>query len=175
MYIKCLRTDRGDEFNSDEFNSDEFNSDEFNSDEFNSEEFNEFCRQCGIKRQLTIAYTPQQNGVAERKNRTVMNMVRSMLSEKKIPKTFWPEAVNWTMYVLNRSPTVAVKNVTPEEAWSGVKPTVEHFRVFGCVAHVHVPDSKRTKLNNKSLECVLLGFSDESKGYKLYDPVSKRW
>ncbi|KAL6321847.1 hypothetical protein AAG906_035546 [Vitis piasezkii] len=154
MYIKCLRTDRG--------------------GEFNSEEFNEFCRQCGIKRQLTIAYTPQQNGVAERKNRTVMNMVRSMLSEKKIPKTFWPEAVNWTMYVLNRSPTVAVKNVTPEEAWSGVKPTVEHFRVFGCVAHVHVPDAKRTKLDNKSLECVLLGFSDESKGYKLYDPVAKK-
>ncbi|RVW68896.1 Retrovirus-related Pol polyprotein from transposon TNT 1-94 [Vitis vinifera] len=104
MYIKCLRTDRG--------------------GEFNSEEFNEFCRQCGIKRQLTIAYTPQQNGVAERKNRTVMNM-----------KSY-----------------SAVKNVTPEEAWSGVKPTVEHFRVFGCVAHVHVPDSKRTKLDNKSLE-----------------------
>ena len=79
------------------------------------------------------------------------------------------------MYVLNRSPTVAVKNVTPEEAWSGVKPTIEHFRVFGCVAHVHVPNAKRTKLNNKSLECVLLGFSDESKGHKLYDPVSKRW
>ena len=78
------------------------------------------------------------------------------------------------MYVLNRSPTVAVKNVTPEEAWSGVKPTVEHFRVFGCVAHVHVPDAKRTKLDNKSLECVLLGFSDESKGYKLYDPVAKK-
>ena len=111
MYIKCLRIDRGDEFN----------SDEFNSEEFNSEEFNEFCRQCGIKRQLTIAYTPQQNGVAERKNRTVMNMVRSMLLDKKISKTFWPKAVNWTMYVLNRSPIVVVKNVTPEKAWSGVK------------------------------------------------------
>ena len=60
---------------------------------FNSNEFNEFCKLSGIKRQLTAAYTPQQNGVAERKNRTVMNMVRSMLSDKKIPKTFWPEAV----------------------------------------------------------------------------------
>ena len=68
MYIKCLCTDRG--------------------DEFNSEEFNELYRLCGIKRQLTIAYTPQHNGVAERKNRTMMNMVHSMLSEKKIPKTF---------------------------------------------------------------------------------------
>ena len=103
-----------------------------------------------------------------------MNMVRSMLSGKEIPKTFWPEAVNWTMYVLNRSPTVAVKNVTPEEAWSGAKPTVEHFKVFGCVAHVHVPDARRTKLDYKSHVCVLLGFSEESKGYRLYDSVTKR-
>lgn len=141
--------------------------------EFNSKEFNEFCKQNGIKRQLITAYTPQQNGVAERKNKTVMNMVRSMLSEKKIPKNFWPEVVNWTMYVLNRCPTLAVKNITPEEAWSGVKPSVEHFRVFGCVGHVHVPDARRTKLENKSLSCVLLGVSEESKAYRLYDPISK--
>ena len=114
QFIKCLRTDRG--------------------GEFNSEKFNEFCKENGIKRQLTTAYTPQQNGVAERKNRTVMNLVRSMLSDKKVPKTFWPEAVNWTMYVLNRCPTFAVRDMTPEEAWSGDKPSVEHFRVFGCVA-----------------------------------------
>ena len=69
-----------------------------------------------LQRQLTAAYTPQQNGVAERKNRTIMNMVRSMILEKKIPKSFWPEAVNWTMHVLNRSPTLAVKNKTLEEA-----------------------------------------------------------
>ena len=79
--IKCLRSDRG--------------------GEFTSSEFNEFCMENGIKRQLTVAYTPQQNGVAERKNRTMMNMVRSMLSEKYLPKIFWPEAVNWTTYVLN--------------------------------------------------------------------------
>ncbi|KAJ6972984.1 hypothetical protein NC653_033347 [Populus alba x Populus x berolinensis] len=94
--IKCLRTDRG--------------------GEFTSTEFTDFCKANGIKRQLTTAYTPQQNGVAERKNRIVMNMVRSMLSDKQLPKTFWPEAVNWTFYVLNRCPTLAVKNVTPQEA-----------------------------------------------------------
>ncbi|XP_073264776.1 uncharacterized protein [Populus alba] len=60
-----------------------------------------------------------------------------------LPKTFWPEAVKWTFYVLNRCPTLAVKNITPQEAWSGVKPSVEHFRVFGCLAHVHVPAAKR--------------------------------
>ena len=68
MFVRCLQTERG--------------------GEFTSNEFNEFCRQQGIKRQLTMAYTPQHNGVAERKNRTVMNMVRSLLSDKRIPKTF---------------------------------------------------------------------------------------
>nr|CAN78839.1 hypothetical protein VITISV_036971 [Vitis vinifera] len=77
-------------------------------------------------------------------------MVRSMLSEKKLPKTFWPEAVNWTMHILNRSPTLAVKNMNLKEAWSGVKPLIEHFRVFDCISHVHVPDIKRTKLEDKS-------------------------
>lgn len=154
LSIKCLRTDRG--------------------GEFTSGEFNDFCKKNGIRRQLTTAYTPQQNGVAERKNRTVMNMVRCMLSEKKIPKIFWPEAANWTIYVLNQCPTLAVKDITPEEAWSGVKPSVENVRVFGCVCHVHVPDVRRTKLEDKIFSCVLLGVSEESKGYRLYDPVGKK-
>ncbi|CAL8151793.1 unnamed protein product [Prunus armeniaca] len=136
-YIKCLRTDRG--------------------GEFTSLEFNEFCIEHGIKRQLTAVYTPQQNRVVERKNRTVMNMVRCILSEKKIPKTFWSEAVNWTTYVLNRSPTLVIKNQTPEEAWSGNTPSIEHFRVFGCVPHVHISDVKK-----------------ESKAYRLYDPIAKK-
>lgn len=152
--IKGLRTDRG--------------------GEFTSQEFTKFCDINGIRRQLTAAYTPQQNGVAERKNRTIMNMVRSMLSEKKIPKTFWPEAANWAVHVLNRSPTLAVRNKTPEEAWSGGKPSIEYFRVFGCISHVHVPDNKRTKLDDKSITCVLLGVSEESKAYRLYDPISQR-
>ena len=154
IFIRDLRTDRG--------------------GEFTSQEFNTFCDVNGIQRQLTAAYTPQQNGVAERKNRTIMNMVRSMLSEKKILKTFWPEAVNWTVHVLNRSPTLAVRNQTPEEAWSGIKPSVVYFRVFGCISHVYVPDSKRAKLDDKSLACVLLGVSEESKAYRLYDPASQK-
>lgn len=154
LSICCLRTDRG--------------------GEFTSKEFNEFCTVHGIKRQLTTAYTPQQNGVAERKNRTIMNMVRCLLSEKEMPKPFWPEAVRWTVYVLNRSPTLSVKDKTPEESWSGIKPSVEHFRVFGCIGHVHIPDAKRLKLDDKSHRCVLLGMSDESKAYRLFDPVKKK-
>ena len=81
-------------------------------------------------------------------------MVRIMISKKKLPKTFWPKVVNWTVHILNRSPKMAVKNKTLEETWSGVKPLVEHFRVFGCISHVHVLDNKRTKLDDKSLSCV---------------------
>ena len=83
-----------------------------------------------------------------------MNMVQSMLSGKNIPKTFWPEAVNWTVHILNRSPTLAVRSKTPEKAWSGKKPSVSYFRVFGCIAHAHVPDNRRIKLDNKSLKCI---------------------
>lgn len=124
-------------------------------------EFSDYCKEQGIRRQLTTAYTPQQNGIAERKNRTVMNMVRSMLKTRKVPKVFWAEAVNWTFYVLNRCPTLVVKNVTPQEAWSEVKPSVEHFRVWGSLAHVHVADEKRGKLDDKSITCIFLGFSEE--------------
>lgn len=142
--------------------------------EFTSNEFGEFCKPNGITRQLTTAYTPQQNGVVERKNRIVMNLVRCMLTEKQVPKAFWQEVVRWCVHVLNKCPTLVVQNRTLEEAWSGMKPTVEYFRVFGCLAHVHVPYQKRIKLHDKSIQCVLLGVSDESKAYRLFDPVSKK-
>lgn len=153
-YITCLRTDRG--------------------GEFCSKEFKEFCESQGIRRQLTAAFTPQQNGVAERKNRTIMNAVRSMLIEKKVPKAFWAEAARWCVHIQNRCPTAAVPNKTPEEAWNGEKPVVDYFRIFGCIAHVHVPDQMRSKLDDKSRKCVFLGVSDESKAWRLYDPVSKK-
>jgi hypothetical protein len=75
---------------------------------------------------------------------------------------------------MNRSPTVYVKNVTPEEAWSGIKSFVHHFRVFECFAYAHIPNSRRKKLDNKSIKCVHLGLSDESKAYKLYDPAQRK-
>ena len=154
QHIQCLRTDRG--------------------GEYTSREFVDLCERNGIRRQLTAAYTPHQNGVSERKNRTIMNMVRSLLANKNVPKNFWPEAVNWSVHILNRCPTFSVKNMTPEEAWSGRKPAVDHFRVFGCIAYVHVPDPKRKKLDNKGEKCVLLGVSEESKAYRLYNPLTKK-
>ena len=85
-----------------------------------------------------------------------MNMVHSMLTCKQLPKNFWPEAVNWAVHILNRSLTLVVRNKTPEEAWSAIKPSVDHLRVFGCLAYVHILDKKRAKLDDKSLKCLLL-------------------
>ncbi|GKV31064.1 hypothetical protein SLEP1_g39805 [Rubroshorea leprosula] len=113
--------------------------------EFNSKEFADFCESNGIKRQLTAAYTPQQNGVCERRNHTIMNMVRSLMSKSGLPKEFWPEAVNWSVHILSRSPTSPLPDLTPEEAWSGRRPTVDYFRIFG----------------------------DQSKAYRLYNPTKK--
>ncbi|KAL4297638.1 hypothetical protein GQ457_12G007010 [Hibiscus cannabinus] len=101
--IKSLRSDRG--------------------GEFTSNEFNDFCKANGIRRPLTVPRSPQQNGVAERKNRTILNMARSMLKAKNMPKEFWAEAVSCAVYLSNRSPTKNMDNVTPQEAWSGRKPS----------------------------------------------------
>lgn len=87
---------------------------------------------------------------------------------------FWPDVMHWANHVLNRSPTLIVKDMTPEEAGSGSKPSVEHLRVFGCIRHVHIPDVKGMKLDDKSVKCVLLGFSSESKAFKMFDPVEKK-
>jgi transposase InsO family protein len=133
-----------------------------------------FCSDHEIKRQLTAAYTPQQNGVAERNNRTLMDMVRSMIAGRNVPKVFWPEAIKWATHLMNRSPTLSVKDITLEEAWSGEKPAVHYFRIFGCITFAHVPDSQRINMDNKSIKCVHLGVSDESKAYKLYDPTRKK-
>ena len=91
-----------------------------------------------------------------------------------MPREFWPEAVNWAVYLMNRSPTMAVKNKTPQEVWKNLTPSVEHFKVFGCIGYVHNPDQRRRKLDDKSTKCVHLGLSKESKGYRMYNPATKR-
>lgn len=142
--------------------------------EFNLNEFGEFCKAQSISSQLAAAYTPQQNGVVEQKNITIMNAIRSILAEKKVPKTFWPEDVNWCIHVQNKSLTTVVKVKTLEEAWSGLKPTTNYLWVFGCIAHAHIPYQKRIKLHAKGKKCIFLGVSNESEAYIIYDPTTKK-
>ncbi|GAU35304.1 hypothetical protein TSUD_389290 [Trifolium subterraneum] len=120
--------------------------------------------------QLTVPRSPQQNGVAERKNRTILEMARSMLKSKRLPKELWAEAVACAVYLSNRSPTRSVLGKTPQEAWSGRKLGISHLRVFGSIAHAHVPYEKRSKLDDKSEKYIFIGYDGNSKGYKLYNP-----
>ena len=152
--IKSMRSDRG--------------------GEFTSHEFQEFCEAHGIRQPLTVPRSPQQNCVAERKNRTILDIARSMLKSKGMPKEFWAEAVACAVYLSNRSPTRSVWGKTPQEAWSGRKPGISHLKVFGSIGYVHVPDETRTKLDDKSKKFILIGYDSSSKGYKLYNPNTKK-
>jgi hypothetical protein len=93
--------------------------------------------------QTTTRYTPQQNGVAKRKNQTIMNMARTLLKEKSLSNIFWVEAVACSTYLLNRSPTTKLKMQFPQEAWSGTKLNVVHLRTFRCIAYTHIPSELR--------------------------------
>ncbi|MCO5602658.1 hypothetical protein L7F22_056794 [Adiantum nelumboides] len=153
LKVKSIRSDRG--------------------GEFLSENFARWCKSEGIRRQLTTPYTPSQNGVVERKNRTIMEMARAMLAHASLPRSYWAEACNTAVYIQNRSPTHALQDMTSFQAYYGRKPTVSHFRVFGCSAFVHIPKEKRQKLDFKSRKLLFLGYSAESDAYRLYDPDTR--
>lgn len=152
--LKVLRTDRG--------------------GEFKSVEFEDFCTENGIKRHMTAPYSPQQNGVVERRNQTVMGMARSMMKTMKVPAEFWGEAVTTAVYILNRSQTKSVEGMTPYEAWYKHKPSVHHLRTFGCLVHVKVTGGQVKKLDDRSIEMVLFGYEKGSKAYRVYNPVTRK-
>ena len=145
-----------------------------NGGEYVSNEFKNFLKAEGVRHELTVPKTPQQNGVAERLNRTLVESVRSMLVQAKLPQKFWVEAINTAVYLRNRSPTKAVDGATPFEAWTEVKPDVTHLRSFGCTAYAHIPKDERKKLDSKARKCVFLGYGSEIKGYRLYDCERQR-
>jgi len=145
-----------------------------NSGKFCSKEFEEFCKKCGIARQKTTPYTPQQNGVAERINKMLMERARSILSGAGLGQEFWAEAVDAACYLVNRSLSSALEDKTPQEVWTGKKPSLSHLRVFGCDAYVHVPKEKQTKLDSKPEKCIFIGYKDGLKGYKLWNPATRK-
>ena len=102
-----------------------------NGGEYTSKEFEDYLKKNGIRHERTVPKTPEQNGVAERMNRTLVETVRAMLSDSKLPKKFWAEALSTASYVRNWSPTTAVKAMTPYEVWKGKKPNVNHLRILG--------------------------------------------
>ena len=107
-------------------------------------------------------------------NKSLMEKARSMLSGVGLGQEFWALAVDTACYLKNRSPTSALVDKTPYEVCSSQKPFVAHLRVFGCEAFMHVPKEKRSKLDNKAEKCIFVGYKDGIKGYKLWNPVTRK-
>ena len=151
--VKALRSDRG--------------------GEYLSGEFQQYMKRRGIDHQQTTADSPEQIGVAERTNRELLEKARTMMAATNIPNTFWAEAIANAAYTRNRSPTSALQNMTPFEAWWGHTPSVKHLRTFGCIAYAHIAKGKRRKLDSKTDKCIFLGYSTCSKAYRIYNVARK--
>jgi hypothetical protein len=152
--LMALRTDRG--------------------GEFVSNLFSVFCTDGGIKHFTTTPYSPQQNGVVERRNQMVVEMARCLLKTMNVPPEFWGEAVCTAVYILNRSPTKSLDKKTPFEAWFGKKPRVSHLKTFGCTAHVKLIGPGLAKLSDRSKKMIFIGYEVGTKGYRFFDPTAKK-
>ena len=140
-----------------------------NGREFDNRSFERFCNERGIKREFTNVYTPQQNGVAERVNRTVVDGARTILYESNISKSFWPEAVLFFVHVWNRL-CHRDQSKTPIELYTGSKPSVRHLKRFGSMVYVGIPRPLRHKLDPKAQKGIIVGYALGTKGYRVYLP-----
>ncbi|RVW48989.1 Retrovirus-related Pol polyprotein from transposon TNT 1-94 [Vitis vinifera] len=122
-----------------------------------------------IDARYTLPGTCQQNGVAERRNRTLLDMVRCMLSNSSLPKFLWGEALRTTTYILNQVPSKFVPK-TPYELWSGKKPNLHHFHVWGCKAEVRPYNPQSKKLDPKTISGFFVGYCIGSRGSRFYCP-----
>ena len=146
-----------------------------NGGEYLSEEFESYLTSKGIHHELSAPYSPAQNGVAERINRTLMESARSMMSQAGLPESYWAEAVATAAYLRNRSPSRTLGNTTPYERWCGEKPDLRHLRVFGCMAYAYIPDTNRTgKLSKKAEKLRFIGYSSQAKAYRLIDEKTQK-
>lgn len=144
-----------------------------NAKEYTSKEFKKFLEDEGIARQLTVEYTPQQNGVAERANRTLVEMARCLMIQAKLPDSLWAESINTATFLRNRCPTKALENKTPFEAWFDEKPYVGFLRIIGSKAIALNKSGQHKKFGPKGHEYILVGYSQESKAYRLWRQGSR--
>jgi hypothetical protein len=131
--------------------------------------FAKFLEENGIVAQYTMPGSPDQNGVAERRNRTLLDMVRSMIRSSKLPKSLWIDALKTAVYILNRVPTKAVSK-TPFELFKGWKPSLYHVRLWGCPSEVRVYNPQERKLDPRTISGFFIGYPEGSKGYRFYCP-----
>jgi hypothetical protein len=129
-----------------------------------------FCKDVGIKRELSTPYNPQQNGVAERKNRTIMEVVKTMIHDQDLPMCLWAKAAMAAVYVQNQSSHSALGLKTPEEMFTRKKPKVSHLKIFGCPVFIHIPKEKRNKLEPSRKKGIFVGYCEVSKAFIIYIP-----
>ncbi|KAL2248336.1 UNVERIFIED_CONTAM: Retrovirus-related Pol polyprotein from transposon TNT 1-94 [Sesamum indicum] len=151
LQVKCLRSNNG--------------------GEYSSEGIKNYCADHGIRMQKTIPGTPQQNGIAERMNRTLNERARCMRLKSGLPKMFWADAVNTAAFLINRGPSVPLNNRIPEEVWSGKKVDLSFLCTFGCSAYILNDD--RTKLDAKSIKCTF-GYGTDEFGYRFWDDQNRK-
>ncbi|GJR76495.1 putative ribonuclease H-like domain-containing protein [Tanacetum coccineum] len=145
-----------------------------NGTEFKNKVMDDFCREKGIKREYSVANTPQQNGVAERRNMTLIEAARTMLVDSKLPTTFWAEAVSTACYVQNRVLVVKPHNKTPYELFRGFKPALSFMRPFGCHVTILNTLDNLGKFDGKSDEGFFVGYSLSSKAFRVYNTRTRR-
>jgi len=147
--LKCLRSDNG--------------------GEYYSKELDRYYSEHGIRREKTVPRKPQENGVSERMNRTIMKHARCMRLHAGLPLQFWADAVDTAVYLINRGPSSPLDGDVPEEAWTGKKVNYSILKPFGCETFVRIDKENRTKLEEKSKKCTFIGYGVNDFGYLLYD------
>ncbi|GJV71153.1 putative ribonuclease H-like domain-containing protein [Tanacetum coccineum] len=140
-----------------------------NGTEFKNKVMNQFCEMKGIKREFSVARTPQQNGVAERKNKTLIEAARTMLADSKLLTTFWAEVVNTACYVQNRVLVIKPHNKTPYELFLGRKPALSFMRPFGCPVTILNTIDHLGKFDGKADEGFFVGYSTNSKAFRVFN------
>ncbi|KAK2354846.1 putative mitochondrial protein [Trifolium repens] len=151
-----------------------------NAKDYFNHGLNSFCQKEGIIHESSCVKTPQQNGIAERKNRHLLDQTRAILFQNKVPKKYWGEAVLTASYLINRLPSSVLASKTPMEVLSSFYPDVSTScnlipRIFGCKSFVHIHSDGRGKLDPRALKCVFIGYSSTQKGYKCYHPPSHKF
>jgi hypothetical protein len=131
-----------------------------------------YLKEIGVLHETTAPYSPDQNGVSERANRTIMERTKAILADTKLDKVLWMEIAATVVYLKNRSPTTSLEGKTPYEAWFGRKPNLSHLRIVGTIAYIHIPKERRRKMDFHSHEGRLVGYGGTNQ-YRVWDPIRK--